>query len=78
MRFAIENDFDTSLFNQALTTGLCAAIGVGRAPPGEVKPGHIMLAPPRMNLTAPRSTCIRSIIPGSNIITNQEGLKSII
>ena len=33
--------------------------------PGEVRPGHIMLAPLRMNLIAPLSTCTWGRIMGS-------------
>lgn len=37
--------------------------------PGEVRPGHITLAPLRMNLIAPRSTCICGIMNGSTTHT---------
>lgn len=33
--------------------------------PGEVRPGHIMLAPLKMNFIAPLSTCILGSINGS-------------
>jgi hypothetical protein len=47
------------------TTGTSTPISCGREPPGEVKPGHITLAPPRTNLMAPLSTCIFAIMFGS-------------
>lgn len=33
--------------------------------PGDVRPGHMMLAPLRINLIAPLSTCMCGIINGS-------------
>ena len=46
------------------TTGVSVSTLVMRAP-GEVNPGHIMLAPLRMNLMAPLSTCMWGIMNGS-------------
>ncbi len=48
-----------------LTTGCSTATEVGRAPPGDVKPGHIMFAPLNTKRIAPLSTCMRFIILGS-------------
>ena len=39
------------------TTMVFSGTGVSILAPGEVSPGHMMLAPLRMNLMAPLSTC---------------------
>ena len=47
------------------TTACSAAMDTGRAPPAEVKPGHMMLAPLSTKRMAPLSTCMRFIMLGS-------------
>lgn len=47
------------------TTGLSASTSSSKTPPGDVRPGHIMFAPAKTNLIAPRSTCNFFIILGS-------------
>lgn len=44
--------------------------------PGDVRPGHMMLAPLRINLIAPLSTCMCGIINGSMLKSNAEVLQS--
>lgn len=47
------------------TTGHSAPTSSSKEPPGDVRPGHIMFAPAKTNLIAPRSTCNFFIIFGS-------------
>jgi len=47
------------------TTGYSAPTSSSKKPPGDVRPGHIMFAPAKTNLIAPRSTCNFFIIFGS-------------
>jgi len=41
------------LIGVTLTTGVSAPTSSSKAPPGEVRPGHIMFAPARTNFIAP-------------------------
>lgn len=47
------------------TTGVSASTSSSKAPPGDVRPGHIMFAPARTNFIAPRSTWNFFIMFGS-------------
>lgn len=57
------------------TTGVSAPTFSSKAPPGDVRPGHIMLAPARTNFIAPRSTCNFFIIFGSVPSSRQEHIR---
>ena len=59
------------------TTMLSLGMSISLAP-GEVSPGHMTLAPLRMNLMAPRSTRCSGSIHGSEERSCDERLKGIV
>ena len=49
---------------------MLAGSGVSILAPGDVSPGHMMLAPLKMNRMAPLSTCTLGSRSGSGMVTN--------
>lgn len=64
-KFSLFVYYKQSTKHKGSTTGHSAPTSSSKTPPGDVRPGHIMFAPAKTNLIAPRSTCNFFIISGS-------------